>query len=378
MNPRTYDALDKKYEDEELSERDYLDFVHWLENKAISDLRSSRGKKAALRQALLRYFCIGYRANLTPGELWDYLSISSENILERTGLSEHDQEWALETASKKSFKPEKHQLSDADYEINEHLAHNEQQEDEKPFWNPGVDAFSNFNPVSKALIKTTADYLRDIVFGPAYSQKQCIDRWPTVDDHFDQALVSTFNADDITTATQVLGPKIIEWRNGGAFKLFESAVHFDDPDLETKIAALMQQGGVAATAIITGINKNKTEIETPIDPFYVWMLKVATRLFVADVSVANFAKFTHDHYKYLAGSAEFRVVSLAKELPNWVEADKDQSWIAQERQNLARLLKQASDKVSTGYASYRHIRPGTKASSELAKFAKQVERLAAK
>lgn len=97
MNPKTYDKDDPKYaNDEEQADEDYFAFVEWLELITADELKAVKGNAVDLRQALCRYYHRGYRANLTPDELIDFLGVSNPAILDMAGYNEEEVESTME------------------------------------------------------------------------------------------------------------------------------------------------------------------------------------------------------------------------------------------------------------------------------------------
>ena len=83
--------------DENDSDEDYFAFVHDLEDVTVAELLAARENVEAQKQAIKRYFLRGLKANLTMGELWDFLGVSSPSILERAGFEETDEKSATST-----------------------------------------------------------------------------------------------------------------------------------------------------------------------------------------------------------------------------------------------------------------------------------------
>ncbi len=84
MNYETYDT------DKDDSDENYFRFVEWLENVTVSELSQAKGNTKEEKKACLRYFKRGYQANLTGGELIDFLGVSYPSILDRAGYSDEE------------------------------------------------------------------------------------------------------------------------------------------------------------------------------------------------------------------------------------------------------------------------------------------------
>ena len=72
------------------SESDYNNFVDWLSETTQVQLRQAGADEEQQRPALYRYFQLGYNANLTPSELWDFLSADDGCIFDGLKLSDDD------------------------------------------------------------------------------------------------------------------------------------------------------------------------------------------------------------------------------------------------------------------------------------------------
>jgi hypothetical protein len=70
---------------------DRLAFIRWLEDITVTELYEAGGDVAKQKQAFVRYFLRGDGGQLHWAELWDYLSISDDNPLQRAGLYADDQ-----------------------------------------------------------------------------------------------------------------------------------------------------------------------------------------------------------------------------------------------------------------------------------------------
>ncbi len=78
------------------SEEDYNAFVDWLSESTVEQLRQAGTDTEAQKVALRRYFQLGYKAHLSPSELWDFLAIDSGCVLESVCSSEEEIERAVE------------------------------------------------------------------------------------------------------------------------------------------------------------------------------------------------------------------------------------------------------------------------------------------
>jgi hypothetical protein len=70
---------------------DRVAFIRWLEDITVAELREAGNDVEKQKQAFVQYFLRGDAAQLHWAELWDYLSISYGNPLQRAGLYEDDQ-----------------------------------------------------------------------------------------------------------------------------------------------------------------------------------------------------------------------------------------------------------------------------------------------
>ncbi len=73
---------------DDTTDEEYEVFVRWLSEQTASQLRAVKGDTDAQREVLCRYYARGRRANLTPGELIDFLAVSTPSILDAAGYSE--------------------------------------------------------------------------------------------------------------------------------------------------------------------------------------------------------------------------------------------------------------------------------------------------
>ena len=70
---------------------DDMAFIRWLEDITVTELREAGSDVEKQKQAFVRYFLRGDGGQFHWGELWDYLSMSYGNPLQRVGLYEDDQ-----------------------------------------------------------------------------------------------------------------------------------------------------------------------------------------------------------------------------------------------------------------------------------------------
>lgn len=90
MDYETYDNDANENDD------DYFEFVRWLEDLTVAELRQAKGDPTAQKQAILRYWGRGYRANLGPGELIDFLGANTPSILDMAGYTEEEGDAVME------------------------------------------------------------------------------------------------------------------------------------------------------------------------------------------------------------------------------------------------------------------------------------------
>lgn len=69
---------------------DYFEFVEWLEDLTVAELRRAGGDPHEQRQAVLRYWKRGCRAHLGPSELIDFLGGNTPSILDLAGCAEEE------------------------------------------------------------------------------------------------------------------------------------------------------------------------------------------------------------------------------------------------------------------------------------------------
>ena len=78
------------------SDEDYSAFVEWLSKLTASELCSAKGQPEQQKQILCRYYKRGERANLTAGELVDFLGISSPSIFDMANYTEAESDAAMQ------------------------------------------------------------------------------------------------------------------------------------------------------------------------------------------------------------------------------------------------------------------------------------------
>ncbi len=76
--------------DADESDENYSAYVDWLSELTANDLRHVKDNPGQQKQALCRYYKRGEAANLTAGELIDFLGVSSPSILDMAGYSEEE------------------------------------------------------------------------------------------------------------------------------------------------------------------------------------------------------------------------------------------------------------------------------------------------
>ncbi len=69
---------------------DKIAVLRWLEDITVTELREAGNDIEKQKQAFTQYFLRGNEAQFHWGELWDYLSISYNNPLQRAGLYDED------------------------------------------------------------------------------------------------------------------------------------------------------------------------------------------------------------------------------------------------------------------------------------------------
>jgi hypothetical protein len=70
------------------SEADYFAFVQWLSEHTAAELRQAKGNREKQKNVLCRYYKRGLRANLTVGELIDFLGASTPSIMDKAGFDD--------------------------------------------------------------------------------------------------------------------------------------------------------------------------------------------------------------------------------------------------------------------------------------------------
>lgn len=95
MNYETYN----NDSDPEPTREEYRDFVGWLSEIAASDLRLAKGNPELQKQAICRYYKRGEKANLSSGELIDFLGVSTPSIFDMADYSDEEGDDAMEIAS---------------------------------------------------------------------------------------------------------------------------------------------------------------------------------------------------------------------------------------------------------------------------------------
>ena len=62
----------------------------WLSDLTATELREAKPDPARQKQALCRYYKRGENAHLTPGELIDFLGVSTPSISDMAGYSDEE------------------------------------------------------------------------------------------------------------------------------------------------------------------------------------------------------------------------------------------------------------------------------------------------
>jgi hypothetical protein len=83
-----YHQFDNFDNDANASEADYSAFVQWLSEHTAAELRQAQGNREQTKRVLCRYYKRGMRANLTTGELIDFLGVSTPSILDKAGFDD--------------------------------------------------------------------------------------------------------------------------------------------------------------------------------------------------------------------------------------------------------------------------------------------------
>ena len=76
--------------DTDESDENYFAYVAWLSKRTAADLRSVKGNAQQQKLALCRYYKRGEQANLTAGELIDFLGGSSPSILDMAEYTDEE------------------------------------------------------------------------------------------------------------------------------------------------------------------------------------------------------------------------------------------------------------------------------------------------
>ena len=81
-----------KFDNDDLHTRDedYSAFVQWLSERTSVEVRQAKGSLEAQRVVLCRYYKLGYRVQLTSGELIDFLAVSDSSILDEADYNEEE------------------------------------------------------------------------------------------------------------------------------------------------------------------------------------------------------------------------------------------------------------------------------------------------
>ena len=83
-----YEKFDN--DDPETSDDDYSEYVEWLSERTAEQLHQAKGDAVKERLALCRYYKRGEKANLTMGELIDFLAVSSPSIFDMAGYTDEE------------------------------------------------------------------------------------------------------------------------------------------------------------------------------------------------------------------------------------------------------------------------------------------------
>lgn len=76
--------------DTDESDHNYFAYFAWLSELTAEDLRRVKGNPEQQKEALCRYYKRGETANLTAGELIDFLGVSSPSILDMADYTEEE------------------------------------------------------------------------------------------------------------------------------------------------------------------------------------------------------------------------------------------------------------------------------------------------
>lgn len=82
--------FDKFDNDTDPSDDNYSAYVAWLSSLIAEELRWAKGNPERQKRVLCRYYSRGLNANLTVGELIDFLGVSSPSILDMAEYSDNE------------------------------------------------------------------------------------------------------------------------------------------------------------------------------------------------------------------------------------------------------------------------------------------------
>ena len=91
-----FDTFNKFDNDQDPSHEDYSAFVDLLSERMAADLRDAQGNPNQQKRVLCRYYKLGERANLSMGELIDFLGVSSPSIIDLAGYSDDEGDALME------------------------------------------------------------------------------------------------------------------------------------------------------------------------------------------------------------------------------------------------------------------------------------------
>lgn len=203
-------------------------------------------------------------------------------------------------------------------------------------------------------------YLHKSILESALNQKQLTGKWPVVDDAFETALYEAFASRPMYSALQTLHHDIEGWRER-AFNLSDpvkrEAVdrmedlpqeHFDP--VHGKFASRLT--GAVKRVMIAGAKRAHVEIVGDLDPFYVWVLKVATDLMTVDVPAETFAAFIQLHMDNLYGSDSFEILRLAVSIAPTFPAHIDTHFLSKDYELLGDLLDEEAVRSNQGRSQF--------------------------
>ena len=72
------------------SDDEYVAFVEWLSGRAADELRQAEDSPELQKLVLCRYYKRGEGANLTAGELIDFLGVNTPSILDAAGYTDEE------------------------------------------------------------------------------------------------------------------------------------------------------------------------------------------------------------------------------------------------------------------------------------------------